>query len=207
MFRSEKTLMGPDHLPEFALDASGEVGRRFAALGITSYRDAARHVLGLPYARNSDRSDWRLVLEERCGTCSTKHALLAELARENDCPVSLVLGIYEMDEINTPGVGPVLQRYGLRCVPEAHCRLVYKGTRVDLTSDVMGEQPIEELLYEEEIMPQQIGRYKMDKHHAFVRRWAAERALGFEHIWRVREVCIAALTDRSKTGVARVETL
>ena len=202
MFRSGKAVMGTEHLPDFALDASGEVSRRFAALGITSYRDAARHVLGLPYARNSDRSDWRLVLEERCGTCSTKHALLTELARENDRPVSLVLGIYEMDEINTPGVGPVLQRYGLRCVPEAHCLLVYEGTRVDLTRDVLGERPIEDLLYEEEIVPQQIGRYKTDKHRAFVRRWAAERGLGFEYIWRVRELCIAALTDRSKMGDA-----
>ena len=105
-----------------------------------------------------------------------------------------------MDEINTPGVGPVLQRCGLRCVPEAHCRLVYEGTYVDLTRDVRSAQPIEDLFYEEEIAPQQIGRYKVDKHRAFVRRWAAERGLGFEHIWRVRELCIVALTDRSKGG-------
>jgi hypothetical protein len=136
VFRNGKDMMGVERLPDFSLDAFGEVGRRFAALGITGYRDAARYVLRLPYGRTSDRSDWRLVLEERCGTCSTKHALLTELARENDRPVSLVLGIYEMDETNTPGVGPVLQRYGLRCVPEAHCHLVYEGTRVDLTRDV-----------------------------------------------------------------------
>jgi hypothetical protein len=141
VFKNGKDMMGAERLPDFTLDASGEVGRRFAVLGLMGYRDAARHVLGLPYGRNSDRSDWRLVLEERCGTCSTKHALLTELARENDHPVSLVLGIYEMDEINTPGVGPVLQRYGLKCVPEAHCHLVYKGTRVDLTRDVRGAQP------------------------------------------------------------------
>lgn len=98
------------------------------------------------HTHRSDRSDWRLVLEERCGTCSAKHALLTELASENDRPVSLVLGIYEMDEINSPGVGPVLQRYGLRCVPEAHCRLVYEGTRVDLTHDVRMAQPIEDFL-------------------------------------------------------------
>jgi len=202
VFRNGRDVMGVERLPDFALDASGEVGSRFAALGITGYRDAACYVLGLPYGRNSDRSDWRLVLEETCGTCSTKHALLTELAHENDRPVSLVLGIYEMDEINTPGVSPVLQRYGLRCVPESHCRLVYEGTSVDLTRDVLGERPIEDLLYEEEITPQQIGRYKVDKHRAFVRRWAAERGVGFEHIWRVRELCIAALTDQSKRGDA-----
>ena len=56
-------MMGVERLPDFALDAFGEVGRRFAALGITGYRDAARYVLRLPYGRTSDRSDWRLVLE------------------------------------------------------------------------------------------------------------------------------------------------
>ena len=202
VFRNGKDMMGVERLPDFSLDAFGEVGRRFAALGITGYRDAARYVLRLPYGRTSDRSDWRLVLEERCGTCSTKHALLTELARENDRPVSLVLGIYEMDETNTPGVGPVLQRYGLRCVPEAHCHLVYEGTRVDLTRDVPRAGPVEDFLYEEEIAPQQIGGYKVDKHRHFVRRWAAERGLGFEQIWRVREQCIVALTERSNGGDA-----
>jgi hypothetical protein len=134
-------MMGVERLPDFALDTSSEVGRHFATLGIMGYCDAARYVLGLAYGRNSDRSDWRLAPKERCGTCSTKHTLLTELARENDRPVSLVLRIYEMDEINTPGVGPVLQRYGLRCVPEAHCHLVYEGTRVDLTRGVRRAGP------------------------------------------------------------------
>jgi hypothetical protein len=202
VFRNGKDMMGVERLPDFALDAFGEVGRRFAALGIAGYRGAARYVLRLPYGRTSDRSDWRLVLEERCGTCSTKHALLTELARENDRPVSLVLGIYEMDETNTPGVGPVLRRYGLRCVPEAHCHLVYEGTRVDLIRDVRRAGPVEDFLYEEVIAPQQIGGYKVDKHRHFVRRWAAERGLGFEQIWRVREQCIVALTERSNGGDA-----
>ena len=107
-----------------------------------------------------------------------------------------------MDETNTPSVGPVLQRYGLRCVPEAHCHLVYEGTRVDLTRDVRRAGPVEDFLYEEEIAPQQIGGYKVDKHRHFVRRWAAERGLGFEQIWRVREQCIVALTERSNGGDA-----
>jgi hypothetical protein len=92
-------------LPDFALDDSPPLGARFAALGILDYRGAARHVRSLPYGRNSDRSDWMLVLNEGRGTCSTKHALLAELARENGRRVALMLGVYEMDEANTPGVG------------------------------------------------------------------------------------------------------
>jgi hypothetical protein len=60
------------------------------------------------------------VLEEGCGTCTTKHATLTELAREQRIDVQLVLGIYEMNERNTPGVGRVLGAYGLSCIPEAH---------------------------------------------------------------------------------------
>ena len=61
------------------------------------------------------------VLTEGCGTCSSKHALLAGLAAAQRLPVALMLGIYLMNERNTPGIGPVLARYGLAEIPEAHC--------------------------------------------------------------------------------------
>ena len=152
----------------------------------------------LPYHRNSDRSDWRLVLDEGLGTCSTKHALLAELARENDRRVALVLGVYEMDEANTPGVGAVLGSHGLRSVPEAHCYLAYEGARVDLTRQEGGEGRVQRFLHEEEIEPYQIGEYKVEAHKRFVRRWAEERGLDPVHLWRVRKECIAALADSSQ---------
>lgn len=164
--------MSVERLPDFALDAGQPLGREFAALGFGCYRDAARHVRSLPYGRNSDRSDWRLVLREGRGTCSTKHALLAELARENGWRVALVLGVYEMDGGNTPGVGAVLERHGLPCVPEAHCYLAYEGARVDLTREEEGAEQIDDFLHEEEIEPRQIGDYKVRAHRGFIRRGA-----------------------------------
>ena len=186
--------MSVRRLPDFALDASRPLGERFAALGIRDYHDAARHVRSLPYGRNSDRSDWRLVLDEERGTCSTKHALLAELARENGRRVALVMGVYEMDGANTPGVGAVLGSDGLSRIPEAHCYLVHGGVRVDVTQEGGGEQ-VQRFLHEEEIDPCQIGDYKVEAHKAFVRRWAEERGLDPGRVWRVREGCIAALRD------------
>jgi hypothetical protein len=183
-------------LPDFALNASRPLGGRFAALGIRDYRGAARYVRSLPYGRNSDRSDWLLVLNEGRGTCSTKHALLAELAREHGRRVALVLGVYEMDESNTPGVGAVLEHNGLRRVPEAHCYLAHEGARVDLTRQG-GEGRIERFLHEEEIEPRQIGEYKVAAHKKFVRLWAEERELDPGHVWRAREECIAALAGHS----------
>lgn len=185
---------GVENLPDFPLDAGGETGRRFAVLGVRRYREAARYVRSLPYGRTSDRSDWRLVLEEGRGTCSTKHALLAELARENGSPVSLVLGFYEMDGDNTPGVGGVLAAHGLRCVPEAHCYLAHDGRRMDLTREGAGDGPAR-FLYEEEIEPRQIGAHKVEAHREFVGRWAGSRGLDPARVWRAREGCIAALTE------------
>ena len=120
-------------LPDFSLESQKGSSGQFVALGIESYRAAADYVWRLPYGRNSDRSDYRLVLKENRGTCSTKHALLANLAQEHEHPVELLLGIYGMNEHNTPGVGSVLRKYGLDFVPEAHCYLSYLGERVDLT--------------------------------------------------------------------------
>ena len=148
--------------------------------------------------RNTDRSDWRLVLKEGRGACSTKHALLAELARENGRHVALMLGIYEMCEDNTPGIGAVLERHGLPCIPDAHCYLAHEGTRVDLTREVEGAEYIEHFLHEEEIYPRQIGEYKVRAHRGFVRRWAMERGWDPERVWRVRERCIAALERRPR---------
>jgi hypothetical protein len=189
--------MSVEVLPDFALDAERPLGARFAALDIRNYRSAARHVRSLPYGRNSDRSDWGLVLNEGRGMCFTKHALLAELARENGRRGALVLGVYEMDGINTPGVGAVLKHEGLRRVPEAHCYLVHGGARVDLTRQG-GEGQIQRFLYEEEIEPRQIGEYKVEAHKKFVRRWAEERGLDPGHVWRAREECIAALAGHAQ---------
>jgi hypothetical protein len=191
--------MSIGRLPDFALDDSPPLGARFAALGILDYRGAARHVRSLPYGRNSDRSDWMLVLNEGRGTCSTKHALLAELARENGRRVALMLGVYEMDEANTPGVGAVLKHDGLRCIPEAHCYLAYEGARVDVARQGEGGQ-IQRFLHEEEIEPCQIGDYKVAAHKEFVRRWAEERGLDPGHVWRAREECIAALANPSQSN-------
>jgi len=173
-----------DALPVKKLAASGEVSAQFIALGTNDFRSTARYVHQLPYGRNADRADFRLVLRERRGTCSTKHALLAALAIEQQLPVRLTLGIYEMDERNTPGV-------------EAHCYLTYDGLRIDVTREVASpKESIARFLHEETITPPQIGAYKVALHQAWMREWVA-RAMpdrDWESVWKIREQCIAALS-------------
>ncbi len=181
-------------LREASLRGLNPLGAQFAALGATTFGDALNRIASLPYGRNSDRANPSLVLAERRGTCSTKHALLAELARELDLDVRLTLGIYEMREENTPGVGRVLAAAGIDAVPEAHCYLRVQDERIDVTRSVIAtESPFERLLHEEEIIPAQIGDYKVARHRQFIENWAHPRGLDPEYVWQVREQCIQVL--------------
>lgn len=184
-----------DALPDNQLTRAGAISTQFLALELRDYRAAARFINQLPYGRNADRADFRLVLRERRGTCSTKHALLAALAIEQGLAVSLTLGIYEMNERNTPGVGEVLIRNGLSSIPEAHCYLVYNGERIDVTRSLAdAAEPIARFLHEETIAPGQIGQYKLDFHQNYLRGWSARVGRSFDEVWKTREDCIAALS-------------
>jgi hypothetical protein len=197
----EKHVHSWDVLPQVALQAVGPLSAEFIARDIADFRAAGRYLHGLPYGRTVDRADFRAVLREGKGTCSTKHALLAALAHEQDLPVALTLGIYDMHERNTPGVGAVLTRHGLASLPEAHCYLTYEGRRIDVTrSGAEPTEPITRFLYEEAIVPEQIGDYKVTLHRRHMQIWVndnAERVGGrsVEEVWRIREECIAALAQ------------
>ena len=186
-------------LPRFPLDAPGPVTSLFLPLGIRDFQNAARHVWRLPYGRISDRMKVWLVLPERRGTCTTKHALLTELAAEHGVDVRLTLGIYEMSERNTPGVGAILDPHHLAFIPEAHCYLTYAGRRIDITRTVAGASPIDTLLHEERITPAQIGDYKITLHRRFLADWLARDPMAggrsLEEIWGIREQCIAAMGE------------
>jgi hypothetical protein len=187
-------------LPAVSLHPSGFITRAFLARGICDFQSAARYLHHLPYGRNTNRADFRLVFDEGRGTCSTKHALLAELACEQQVPVALTLGIYAMHERNTPGVGPILEKYGLFFLPEAHCYLTYTKTRIDITrSGVESNQPITQFFHEEIITPTDIGEYKVEVHHKYLRTWLVNEpsVVGrtFTDIWKIREECITALVQ------------
>ena len=164
-------------LPETPLDAPGPASEAFRQIGCGSYRSAARHLHELPYGRNSDRASYLLVLSERRGTCSTKHALLAAVACEQNLPIALTIGIYDMTEANTPGVGRVLSAHGLESLPEAHCYLTYAGRRVDITrSGVSPQSAILHFHEEWAIEPPQIGAHKLALHHHYLRGVAPRTA-------------------------------
>jgi len=201
-FAAKNEIMNFSILPNFYLKDAEGVTADFLSVGLRNFHSAAYYIWQLPYGRNSDRSNFRLVLKENRGTCSTKHALLAQLALEQGHAIDLVLGIFEMNENNMPAIRHVLKKYKIPCVPEAHCYLSCLGTRVDLTHPPnTSAQPIDMFIYEERIKPDQIGEYKVAKHRRFIKEWLLRGSLtevvAFEQMWKIREECIAALKDKA----------
>lgn len=184
-------------LPNFNIYSDAKLSKNCRSLGLKDFNLATNHVLNLPYRRNSSKEDLSLVLTEGCGTCSTKHAALAQLALENDFyDLKLILGIYQMNEANTTGVGSVLDNHDLEYIPEAHVYLKYKNNRIDITRTVESEaSAFDVLLLEKEIQPNQIGDFKVTLHRDFLNQWRKEQGfeMSLEAIWKIREDCIHAL--------------
>lgn len=120
-------------LENMPLDQIKPISRQFRDIGIYDLYFAIEYVNNLPYAPPSDKFNWRLVLIEKIGTCSTKHALLVELAREIGVSFALGSGIYKMSGINLPVVQSFLEEAGLSYIPESHNFIVFNKYYLDIT--------------------------------------------------------------------------
>lgn len=176
------------------LSSIAPITQAFLERDCLSYYDAAIYVRELSYGRNTGDGLLR-VLKEGRGTCSSKHLLLAQLAEENNwLHIKIVVGIYMMNEENTPGVGAVLKKYGLSEIPEAHCYLNVYGTRYDFTRNGAREILPEDFSVEEYIVHlEALLKEKPKLHKAFLAEWGQERSE--DEIWKIREECIAALQE------------
>jgi hypothetical protein len=67
------------------------------------------------------------------GSCTTKHAVVAALARELGLPIAKNVGVYAMTEEIVSGTDRILAAHSLPYVPMLHCFLVCADHRVDLT--------------------------------------------------------------------------
>lgn len=180
---------------DFPIPAIGSLSQQVRALGLLRFSDLAEYVRLLPYGRTAGQCPAHDVLPEQCGTCSSKHALLATVSREaGRHDIDLMLGIFEMHERNMPGVGAVLLRYNLPCIPEAHCYLRVDDRRLDYSGLPGGqESPFQSLLMEEPIDPTLGVLTKSRRHREFVEKWSADRGLDPDRVWLAREECIEAL--------------
>ena len=174
-------------LPEFKL-----FNDDFLLSDIESFHDLCRYVHSLPYGRNSNRHDFSLVLKEKCGTCSSKHAFLASVAQDHGQDVDLFMGIFLMNGTNTPKLQSVL---GHENVPEAHCYLFYDGVRVDFTHAEQVSSFLLPVLNEDCIRPEDVTSSKSERHFHFVKDWCLEKDIDFDKLWSLRETCIKVMSE------------
>jgi hypothetical protein len=139
--------------PEKAIIGTGPVSKAFLDLGIKSFQEACRYVHGLPYGYNSDRDDLMILFQEKMGTCTTKHAVIATLAAELGLPITRGVGIYAMTEAIVTGADKILAEYGLPYVPMIHCFLEHGNYRADLTEGNHNgkNRPIDIFLYTDRV--------------------------------------------------------
>lgn len=181
----------------FKIKNTGLVSSEFLNLNLTTFSLASQYIKQLPYHRNKDKEDKLTVLKDSYGTCSTKHALLAELVIENKQPIDLMLGIFKMDAKYSKAVGKVLEKYNLPYILEAHNYLKYKYKRYDFTNPASSPKDFEDMLITEQVIkPNQITSYKVQFHKKVLSKWIDEENLSYslDKIWVIREECIAALS-------------
>jgi hypothetical protein len=190
-------------VPRDGIQPSGSLSFLFLQKGIHTFQQATEYIRGLPFKRNTDKSDPLCVLNDGFGTCGTKHATLRRLAEEQGLmDVDLVIGIFKMSAHNMPELTGLLEKESLPYIPEAHCYLRIKGKILDCmnTSFNIGEYE-EEIIVERIISPEQITDLKVQFHQAFLKNWkqVCQIEQTFEEIWALREKCIRYLEASHST--------
>jgi hypothetical protein len=141
--------------PNCPISKKGIISEEFISLKIKDFWDACSYVHELPYGYNSTTDDILILFKEGYGFCTTKHAVIASLAEEQNIPVHKTVGIYAMNEEIVTGTNHILEKYQLPYLPMIHCFLVYDSYRVDLTEgNANGKNhSIEEFLFTKEVIP------------------------------------------------------
>ena len=182
----------------FKLDKSKPLSKLCINEGFNDFKSISNYFKSLPYGRNSDKSNMKLVLSEKKGTCATKHAFLKELALENNQDtIKLYVGVYRMNDDNTSGVKPILTKYKLNYLPQAHTYLKINGELFDMTrSEISETNFMDDLIFEEEISPDQVVDYKRELHQNFLKEWINKENINytFDEIWAIREEGIEILS-------------
>lgn len=187
-------------IPNFKIYSEDKISQEFLKRGILTFKDASEFIQNLRYGRNANKDNLTTLFIDNCGTCSTKHAALKQLALENGIDyIKLMLGIFKMNGLNTPKIKETLLKNNLSYIPEAHTYLKYDSNYFDFTrKNSSPNNFLGYLLYEVEIKSDEINLGKIKLHQAFLKDWLNGNSLikhSFDDIWRIREQCIMDLMD------------
>lgn len=184
----------------FPITSAGPVSEAFLQRNISDFQSALDFIRHLPYGRNRSRGNFIALFDEGHGTCSTKHALLKQLAMEHNAEnVQLIIGLVRMHKDNTPSVAGTLAKAGLAYMPEAHCYLRINGAVTDvMKAGSTGGDFANDILEEMSAQPEQVVEYKVKYHRNFLEKWLRENPeirYSLEELWSIRERCIKDLHD------------
>ena len=188
-------------LPDFNINAMCSLSRKLLALNINTFNDAIQYIHSLKYGRPSDADCSHSLILENKGTCSSKHLFLKRVIDGHNIKnIELTVGIYRMNEYNTPGVGTILNKYGLSYMPEAHSYLTFNAQRYDYTFANSKNQLWEQdLVKEKYFTTHHFSQEKVIFHKETLTNWIKEYALQYTlgEIWEIREACILQLTQQT----------
>jgi hypothetical protein len=144
-----------DKLPDAEIKPSGIISRKFLELGIKSFKEACIYVHDIEYGYNTNYDDKMIFFKEKKGTCTSKHATIAQLAKELDIPIYKHVAVYKLTEEIATGTNKILKKYELPYVPMQHCFLVSKDYHFDLTEgNCNGKNTsIEDFIYTQKVEP------------------------------------------------------
>ncbi len=185
--------------PNFDIKPIGQISNEFIQRNILTFKEATKFVQHLPYKRNTNTEHLISVFSDNCGTCSSKHALLKQLADENNFKgLQLMIGLFKMSATTTPHVADTLKKFKLKYIPEAHNYLKFEGSIFDFTKPSMQPSDYVDYLIEEiEILPNQISTYKVAYHKNYIKNWLEQHPkirYSEADIWAIREWCIRDLS-------------
>ena len=182
------------NFPNFKIKLNGNISKAFLKIKINNFQQACEYIKNIRYQRISVKSNLLLVLEEKRGTCSSKHALLKKLAEENNInDIELKIGIYKMTAKNTPGLENLIPK-NISFIPEAHAYLVFYKNKLDFTR--INSKPLqnEDILKEISLTADEMISKKDQIHKNFMKKWCQKNNLDFNKIWLIRESCIKKLS-------------
>ena len=181
------------------LTQSDPVSRAFISRGIHTFHEAIDYVHQCSYGRSLDQSDMTSVLHTGQGTCSSKHALLAQLALLYQIKLQLQCAIISVEAENMPTIAPLLNALDINFFPEAHCFLEGEHGALDVTFKDQSIQPKFKILAQITLCPDEMRAYKVKWHQNYLKKWMKDLRLdqhySLDDIWQKREAWIKVLSQ------------
>jgi len=181
-----------DSKPDFEINPkAGRVSYAFWERGVYTFQQAGKYLRTVMFQRPQNPGNILAPLEEDCGTCRHKHAILGVLARENgQTEYETVVELYKTETEEYHG----LSKDEFPYIPSSHAVIYYKpndagkAQRLDYTRpQPPPKEP--EILYVVPVTPEQLVRWKAIIQKAYMKRWLEENEykISFEELWEERE--------------------